>query len=325
MNRRRALTQSFRFSAAMLVSGAFLRADQSTAARATADVRHFLMIGDWGWAEDAIGPQAAVAQGMARYSEKSGFSPEALFLLGDNFYGPLHGGTACPRWKLQFEEMYPEKAFPGPCYAVLGNHDYDDEPGKLNTELAYGPAHPGTRWHLPAKWYRFDLGPAASPLAHVFALDTNHHNGALSLTPQEKAEQLAWFTREIERPRTAPWLIVIGHHPLYTDGIHGDDPELIAAWDELFRKHHVHFYFCGHDHDLQHLEFRHHPTSFVISGAGGAAIREPNHQRGPFAKGVYGFTHLEITAERLIVRHLDASGTPLHAFAKKTDGSWSLV
>mgnify|MGYP002146327950 CR=1 FL=1 len=29
-----------------------------------------------------------------------------------------------PRWKTGFEDMYPASVFPGPCPAVLGNHDY---------------------------------------------------------------------------------------------------------------------------------------------------------------------------------------------------------
>jgi 3',5'-cyclic AMP phosphodiesterase CpdA len=136
---------------------------------------------------------------------------------------------------------------------------------------------------------------------------------------------MIWFKAELEKPRTAPWLVVIGHHPLYSNGVHGDDKTLISEWDELFKKHKVHFYFCGHDHDLQHLEFEKHPTSFVVSGGGGAKMREPTHERGPFAMGVYGFTHLEINQEKFIVRHFDANRKLLHAFAKKTDGSWALV
>lgn len=326
MNRRRAIKQTFRFSAALLASRSFLNAQENTpAVPVGADALHGLMFGDWGWSDD-LRPQTAVARGMASYTTEHKIRPEAMFLLGDNFYGPFKGGTDCPRWKTQFEDMYPKEVFPCPCHCVLGNHDYDDEPvDKLKAELAYAKAHPGTRWNLPAKWYRLELGPASKPLVTVLALDSNYHNEIISLTPAERIEQLAWLTRELAKPRTTPWLIVLGHHPLYTDGVHGDDKALIKDWDPLFRKHKVHFYFCGHDHDLQHLEFDGHPTSFVISGGGGARIREPGHLRGPFSQGTYGFTHLEVTAERFIVRHVDPSRKVLHAFAKTTDGSWMTI
>ncbi len=321
MNRRRALKQTFRFSAALLAGDHVLRA-AGPVAPALGEALHYLMFGDWGWKDD-LRPQRAVARGMAGYAADHRIRPEAMFLLGDNFYGSFKGGTDCPRWKTQFEDMYPADHFPGPCHVVLGNHDYDDEPvDKLAAELGYAKAHPGTRWSLPAKWYRLELGPVAKPLVTVLALDSNYRNSQVSLTADERKQQLAWFQSELEKPRSTPWLAVIAHHPLYTDGVHGDNEALIDDWDGLFRKHRVHFYFCGHDHDLQHLEFDGHPTSFVISGGGGAKIREPDHVRGPFSQGTYGFTHLEITAERFIVRHVDANRKVLHAFAKKPNGSW---
>jgi 3',5'-cyclic AMP phosphodiesterase CpdA len=326
MNRRRALKQTFRFSAALLASRSFLVARESVPpAPAGADTLNYLMFGDWGWNND-VRPQTAVARGMARYVADLKLRPDAMFLLGDNFYGPFKGGTDCPRWKTQFEDMYPKEVFPGPCHCVLGNHDYDDEPvEKLQAELAYSKAHPGTRWNLPAKWYRHELGPAAKPLVTVLALDSNYHNARISLTPEEREQQLAWLSAELAKPRATPWLIVMAHHPLYTDGVHGDDKPLIDDWDPLLRKHKAHFYFSGHDHDLQHLEFDGHPTSFVISGGGGAKIREPGHKRGPFSQGIYGFTHLEVTAEKFIVRHIDPNRNVLHAFAKKPDGSWMTI
>lgn len=326
MNRRRALKQTFRFSAALLAGQSLIRAEDSPpAAPPAVGARHYLMFGDWGWKDD-LRPQTAVANGMTRYLADLKLRPEAQLLLGDNFYGSFKGGTDCPRWKTQFEDMYPKEIFPGPCHCILGNHDYDDEPvAKLAAELAYAPAHPGTRWNMPAKWYRFELGPAANPLVTVLALDSNYHNEKVSLTPEERKLQLAWFVAELEKPRITPWLVVLGHHPLYSEGVHGDDKALIKDWDLLFRKHKVHFYFCGHDHDLQHLEFEGHPTSFVVSGGGGAKVRETKHNRGPFSQGTYGFSHLEVTAERFIVRHIDANRNVLHAFAKKPDGSWSVV
>lgn len=326
MNRRRALKQTFCYSAAYLMGKGLLQAQEPTAAATTAkDARHYMMIGDWGWKDD-LRPQKAVANGMKRYLASQTFRHEALFLLGDNFYGSFKGGTSCPRWKTQFEDMYPREIFPGPCHAMLGNHDYDDEPiHKLAAELAYTKAHPGTRWNLPAKWYRLELGPAEKPLATVLVLDTNYTNARVSLTKEERAEQMTWLKAELAKPRKSTWLVVMGHHPLYTNGVHGDDKKLIADFDALFREHKVHFYFCGHDHDLQHIEFEKHPTSFVISGGGGAKIRAPKHERGPFAVGIYGFTHLAITHERFLVQHFDANSKLLHSFAKKPDGTWELA
>jgi hypothetical protein len=223
--------------------------------------------------------------------------------------------------------MYPATTFPGPCYTMLGNHDYDDEPEIcLQAQLSYAKENPGTRWTIPHKWYQV-THPAVNPFMKVIVLDTNNRNRRVSLTEAEKVEQLEWAKAEFAKPRTTPWLVVMGHHPLYSNGSHGDSKTMIDAWDNLFREHKVDFYFCGHDHDLQHMEFEEHPTSFVLSGGGGARVRNLKNgvQHGPFAEAIHGFTHLEVTATQFIVRHVDANRKLLHAFSKTPDGKVTVI
>jgi hypothetical protein len=258
--------------------------------------------------------------------------PTCQFLLGDNFYGSFKGGVNSPRWKEQFEDMYPAEALPGPCHALLGNHDYDDAPGiKIVAELQYARTHPGTRWHMPGNWFAVSLDdPQGRPLAECLLLDTNYKNRVVSISAGERTRQLEWLQQRLEAPRLAPWLIVMGHHPLYSQGVHGDHKGLIADFDGLFRKHGVHLYLAGHDHDLQHLEFEGHPTSFVISGGGGARARHGEMEkapkkRGPYAQTVYGFSHLQLTREKFALRHLDANGRQVHAFSKSPDGTMTVL
>ena len=321
LSRRTLLKQSFGFSAAMLASQAPLSA---ALRRPTLGASHFTMIGDWGKPGN-MKMQKSVAKGMTDYLTKRRIKPDAMFLMGDNFYGKMEGGVECSRFKTQFSEVYPAKVFPGPCYAILGNHEYDDQPKqvKIEAQIGYAEYKPNTRWSMPAKWYRLDLGPEKNPLMTVLCLDSNFSNRRDQLTSDERKEQLAWLKTELEKPRTTPWLVVNGHHPLYSCGHYGDFPEQIAEWEELFKKHKVHFYFCGHEHDLQHLEFEGHPTSFVISGGGGAPIRMPDEEpeRGPFVEGVLGFTHLEVTPEKFLVSHVDQNGEILHSFEKSPDGT----
>ncbi|WP_395746673.1 metallophosphoesterase [Prosthecobacter sp.] len=321
--RRRFLRQTFAFSA---LSSATWPGHSSAAAAAVpapgaiAEAQHLLAIGDWG-ADRSLDRQRAVAQAMQSYTRDKALRTSALLMLGDNFYGPFEGGVSCPRWRTQFEEMYPRSAFDCPCYAMLGNHDYHEEPAsKPDDQLAYA-AKGGTRWTLPAKWYRFDL-----PSATFLVLDSNYRKpqkGKGGLKEEEKAAQLAWLKAELARPRTTPFLIVLAHHPLYSNGVHGDSSTLIEAWEPLFRQHGVHLYLCGHDHDLQHLELDSHPTSFVVSGAGGTGltdIQKDPKKRGRFSQKVQGFTHLELSPQRLTLRHVDTDGQVLHAFSKTPEG-----
>lgn len=297
--------------------------------------RYFLAIGDYGSGDEN---QAAVAAAMKRFVEDAGSPPDGLWLLGDNFYSQMEGGLNSRRWRTGFEEMYPASHFPGPCRVVLGNHDYHDSPNGETVQLQYAAAHPGTRWTLPAKWYRVDYPSPEAPLVTFLCLDSNLRSVSgypdlrsgrfqASLTEAEEAAQLAWFQAELAKPRRAPFLAVVAHHPVYSNGSHGDTRGIVKNWEPLLRKQGVHFYFSGHDHDLQHLEFKSHPTSFVISGAGGAKTRELKQSgRGPFSRGdVYGFSEWRIEPERFIVRHYDVHRKLLHAFEKTPAGGIRLV
>jgi hypothetical protein len=325
INRRQFLRQSFAFSALAATAGAH----SAFALPLDKSAKHILIFGDWGWESDLAG-QKSVATSMVKYAQAHKLQTEALFMLGDAWYGPLPGGADDPRFKTQFEDMYPASVFPGPAYSIMGNHDYQKLPAgvnKLEAELTYS-RRGHTRWTQPSLWYTFNM-----PHMKVIALDSNvpqgHKTTAVdfTLTPEQQAEQLAWFAAELEKPTTAPFTLVLGHHPIFSNGPHGDHKTLIADWEPLLRKHNVPVYLAGHDHDLQHLEFEGHPTSFVCSGAGGADLYDlkiPEDQRGPYAKKVYGFTHLEATADKLTFHHIDAAGNVVHSFSKSKDGKVSL-
>jgi len=332
LTRRRFLRQSFVFSALAGVGGVPSFAGLGKA-RPDAAATQMLLVGDWGY-ED-FQAQSKVAAGMRTYVQEHSLKTDALLMLGDNWYGPLPGGVASERWRTQFEEMYPKSVFDCPAYAILGNHDYQRMPeSKVDSELAYANKG-GTRWTMPSRWYRFEF-PAKNPLMTVIALDSNmpHPAGAqakganFTLTPEEQAEQLKWLELELEKQLTTPFLIVMGHHPIFSNGMHGDTPVLVRDWEPLLRKHKVHLYLAGHDHDMQHLEFAGHPTSFVLSGGGGAdlyTLKIEETLRGPYAAKVYGFSHLEVTAEKLTLRHMDEAGRVMHGFTKTPDGTVGIL
>lgn len=326
LTRRTALKTLFCASAALALN---LQPRRVSAEAFTPGDLHLLAIGDYG---SQGKEQSNVSRAMQQYIADHQLKPEGLLLVGDNFYGKMEGGLQSPRWQAGFESMYPAATFPGRCWAVLGNHDYHDNEGGQNTQLAYSRETAGTRWTMPAKWYRVDL-PAVDPVLTMLFLDSNLRNVSggsraskprASLTAEEEAQQMAWLRRELASPR-APLTLVIGHHPLYSNGSHGDTKGLIGAWGDLFQQHGVHVYLAGHDHDLQHLELDGLKTSFVVSGGGGARTRKlKSDRKTPFGQDVYGFSHLSVSRERLVIRHIDTSGTQVHALAKLADGTLKL-
>jgi tartrate-resistant acid phosphatase type 5 len=331
--RRRVLKTLF-CSSACLSLNLHLAGANPAAKESGGEGTDLLVLGDFG---TTGADQLKVAAAMRQFCGQTKITPHALLLLGDNFYSSVAGGfsTTSTRWKTTFEDVYPAASFPGPCWAVLGNHDYHDNHGGEKVQLDYAKL-PGTRWKMPAKWYRFELGPKDSPLATVIALDSNlpsiSGNKKLkdgtprgSLTIAEAAEQLAWLEAELKKPR-APFTLVMGHHPLYSNGDHGDTKELVEQWGPLFQRHRVHAYLCGHDHDLQHLELEGLFTSFILSGGGGANIRKLESDRKiPYGRDIHGFTHLRAEREKLVFSHHDAEGRLLHRFTKLTDGSFQIA
>lgn len=366
-SRRRALKTLFCSSAAMALNL------QSHSARAeiAKDGLHFLAIGDFGTGGT---DQATVAKAMQEFVAKNSLKSEALLLIGDNFYGPAEKKPKAPkgkekkskdkdkkkepevplvpftvetkRWKTEIEDMYPESTFAGPMYAVLGNHDYHDNKGGEQTQLAYSQL-PGKRWKMPAKWYRQDFGG----LLTLICLDSNlfevsgkvnppppqkDKDGKIiepkkpvtppkpraSLNADEEKAQMEWLTAELAKPR-APFTLVMAHHPVYSNGDHGDTKPLIAQWEPLFQEHKVHAYLCGHDHDLQHLEVEGKFTSHILSGGGGAKTRVLEHpeRKMPYGKDIHGFTHITVKPDALIFAHHGVDGSLLHQFTKRLDGS----
>ena len=168
---------------------------------------NFLAMGDWG---SGGAPQKLVAETLASYAQKQG-NIQSVLLVGDNFYGKL-SSVDDPTWKSLFEDMYDRKRLPMPFYALLGNHDW--EANKAQIELDYSKTHPDSRWKMPARWYRLDY-----PLVSLFLLDSTRSK----FTSKEWADQLAWTDRELANVPRGVWKVCLAHHPLFTNGHHGDN------------------------------------------------------------------------------------------------------
>jgi hypothetical protein len=174
---------------------------------------------------------------------------------------------------------------------------------------------------MPGHWYRLDL-PPAEPLVTVFMLDSNRD----ALGKKQWQAQLQWLDDELAKPRKSLWTVCLGHHPLFSDGQHGDDTALQAAWGPLLKKHKVDFYLSGHDHTLQHLQAPEWATTFVVSGGGGENTkRSIAGKRGPFIRAIHGFAVLQFGAARAKVSLIDDTGAVLHVFERDRSGAIRII
>jgi hypothetical protein len=244
-----------------------------------------LAFGDFG---DDSDRQQRMAEAMSRAHAEKRF--DLALTLGDNFYPAGMSGPNDPRWERTFDRLYGPMGVP--FYPTFGNHDWvlADSPASEIQRAAKS-----AQWRMPADRYTFVAGPV-----QFFALDTNLITRA----------QLDWLDRELARS-TARWKIVYGHHPIYSYGMHGDDPATRDNVLPLLRKR-ADLYLCGHDHDMQVLSPE-DGVNFVIAGGGGAQPRPTT--RGPrtvFAASKNGFAVVDATRSSLTVTLVGEDLQPLH-------------
>jgi acid phosphatase len=196
-------------------------------------------------------------------------------MLGDNFYDYGIRSENDPRWSSDFEQAFLPNC---PWYAVLGNHDYLGNPDAQIRRDKKG------HWNMPSRYYdkKFLFPGMENEGAHVFFLDTFELSPAESLLNSRGMgmaqsqwddyyrimnhdRQLKWLDNGLACS-TMRWKIVVGHYPIFSNGHHGDNPELYKNLLPILERHRVDFYMCGHDHHLAHLN--HGDTQFLISGTG---------------------------------------------------------
>jgi hypothetical protein len=175
-----------------------------------------------------------------------------------------------------------------PVFAVSGNHDVG------GGFAAYNPA-PASTSHSP-DWYAFAYGPAA-----FVAIDTNQAEGA----------QAPWLKATLQSVKGGP-LFVFHHHPLYSCGAHGSNPQLQQWLQPLLEAAQVTTDFAGHDHDLIYWS----PINgvrYVVSGGGGTVLYPLGDCQIPFALRSYGFMLVTVDGAHITEAFYDAHGTLLYA------------
>ena len=225
--------------------------------------------------------QRAVGQQMAAVHRRR---PVDLVVLGgDNIYPS--GDMALI--EATFRRPYADLLAAGvPFHAVLGNHDIRTANG--DPQVAYKP------FGMQGRFYNLRRGPV-----EFFLLDTNGK--------ADWQRQVSWLRSVLARS-TAPWKVVVGHHPVYSSGFYGNDPGLQEKLAGLMRKHGVQLYINGHEHNYE----RSVPIdgiTYLVVGGGGASLRPviPTAQSAT-ASSVFSFAELEATPRELTITAWDKSG-----------------
>jgi acid phosphatase len=295
-------------------------------ARLTATEFHFLAVGDTGTAAEQ---QRVVAESMARCAAASANTNPVRFItfLGDNFYEDGVTNVDDPQWKTKLEDMYDTNRLNMPFYAVLGNHDWHK--GLPDVEIDYTHAHPESRWKMEAHYYSRKFWgdwPSTNthPLLELFAIDTEAWSPEVpyvkSYTNKNlAAEQFAWLESGLTNS-TAIWKIVVAHHPIYTNGKHAHDKQLVELrkiLGPLFERCRVDAFLAGHDHDLERIELPGNTTLFLISGAGGNLRKKGFDDYKSFYADKAGFASITLNEKEMHGQFLDGDLKPIDVWHRK--------
>jgi hypothetical protein len=241
----------------------------------------FVALGDSGTGGAA---QLAIAQRI------SAVTFDLMLFLGDIAYE-----DGSPR-QLQsnFFAIYRDFLRYVPVYPTIGNHERQTRLGRPYFEAFVLPE--------PERYYSFDWGDV-----HFVAIDTT----------QRDARQLVWLEHDLATNKL-PWVIVYGHHPMYTNSLRGPQLWIRRAFSNIFTRHHVDLVLTGHEH--QYERFRVGGVNYVVSGGGGGQLTR--FFGGSLAlkqATVHHFLSFEVTAKALVMKAIDISGHEIETLRLSKD------
>ena len=263
----------------------------------TQDHLRFLVFGDQGTGSEN---QKRVARGL---EEQCLSGIDGVLLLGDNFYPNGVLSIDDVQWQEKFEDIYS-----GPClrqtpfFVTLGNHDYKGSPLAV---IDYGKK--SKRWVSPGRFYRIQF----SDLLELIDFDSTIADWCF----EEKDCSLTFLKKSLERPRTAAWRLVAGHHPLRSSSTKGftydgNDPRAFFLRKTICGK--ADFGLFGHSHHLEVRQDSDCETPFAILGAGGGDLAKVKAYQNPlFLHEGLGFGDLTLTQTELKLVIRSESGIEL--------------
>jgi 3',5'-cyclic AMP phosphodiesterase CpdA len=242
----------------------------------------FIAVGDTGTGGAA---QEAIAKRI------SALPFDLMLFLGDVAYDSGTPGQL----ESKFFTVYRDFLRYVPVYPAIGNHERRSRLGRPYFEAFVLPE--------PERYYSFDWGNV-----HFVAIDTT----------QRDEKQLVWLENDLANNKL-PWVIVFGHHPMYTNSMRGPQMWIRRAFANIFTRHRVDLVLTGHEH--QYERFRVADVNYIVSGGGGGQLtRFYGGSRALKQATVHHFLSFEVTAKVLVMEAIDISGNEVETLRLAKDG-----
>lgn len=190
-----------------------------------------------------------------------GWAPDAVMFTGDNYYAAA-GGSGTGRYDLSVGRYYcgflsgaatgsycaGGTATTNRLWPAIGNHDYSD--AGISNYLAY--------FSLPGNERYYDTRVGS---VHLFVLDSDE----MLRSNGEMAAERAWVEAGL-RASTAPFQVVMFHHPPFSSGSHGSSTAMrlpFADWG-------ADLVLSGHEHVYERLSSG--GLTYVVNGIGSGGL-----------------------------------------------------
>ena len=238
--------------------------------------------------------QYKVGKAMYEVCQRKGC--DFAMTTGDNIYRDGVKDVKSPLFKSHFEKAY-EKFGRFDFWMTLGNHDWRQS-ARAQVDYSFF----SERWRMPGLHYAVRNLP---DWLSIYALDT---------------EKLDRGQVEIARKylcNRSGWKLLVGHHPVYSSGKHGDTGFMVRRVNPLIKDCGVHFVFSGHDHHLEHIRAR--GFQQIITGAG-AKLRSVKPRKRPeaeslFARSELGFSIISVSPENIELEFFNDRGRSLYSWS----------
>jgi hypothetical protein len=255
----------------------------TAAAADVTDATRFVVLGD-------SGTGGAAQVGIMKRISANPF--EFMLFLGDIAYA---SGSAT-QLQTKFFDIYQDFMKYVPVYPTIGNHERRTRKGDPYFEAFVLPGE--------ERYYSFDWGSV-----HFVAIDTTHRD----------KEQIIWLDEDLEKNKL-PWVIVYGHHPMYTNSMRGPQLSIRRAFAKVLTHHKVDLVVTGHEHHYE--RFKVADVNYIVSGGGGGQLTRFYGRNEALKQAtVHHFLAFEVSPTELKMKAIDIEGNEIESLALRKDGA----
>ncbi|MEH2447255.1 MAG: metallophosphoesterase [Nostoc sp.] len=215
--------------------------------------------------------QYAVAGAMNIYHKQNPY--DLVVLAGDNIYNNGEIEKIGEVFERPYKVLLKQDV---KFQACLGNHDIRTANGDPQVKYA--------GFNMKGRYYTFKRNQV-----QFFALDTNGN--------ADWKNQLIWLEKELSISN-APWKVVFGHHPIYSSGQYGSNPDFIKTFTPLFQKYGVQLYINGHEHSYERTRAI-DGTTYLICGAGAGNRPVGRSEWTEYSTSDLSFASYEVYKDRI--------------------------